>query len=152
MTRSTFGAVAIFAAVLFLSGCSTSAPPIVPAEGVVLLNGQPLPNAQVQFIPTAQGLGPEYIATGTTDEKGRFTLICKGQTGACACENRVTVADASPPEKARGQSGEAQAEMSRYYAGLKNRPIPADYANAAKSPLVVKVDAGQAEYNLELKR
>ena len=152
MTRSVFGAVALFAAVLFLTGCN-SPPPIVPAEGVVTLNDQPLANAQVQFIPMAQGLGAEYIATGTTDEKGRFTLTCKGgQPGACACDNRITVTDASPPEKARGQSGEAQAEMSRYYASLKNRPIPSDYETAAKSPLVIKVTSQQAEYKLELKR
>jgi hypothetical protein len=152
MIRSVFGAVAIVAAALFLTGCHSSPPPIVPAEGVVLINDQPLPNAQVQFVPMAQGLGTEYIATGTTDENGRFTLSCKGQAGACACENRVTVSNASPPEKARGQSGEAQAELTRYTASLKNRPIPDQYDSVARTPLVIKVTASQAEYKLELKR
>jgi hypothetical protein len=152
MTRSIPGAVALLAAALALPGCSKSPPAIVSAGGVVLLNGQPLPNAQVQFVPMIQGYGAEYIAVGITDEKGRFTLTCNGQPGACACENRVTVADAPPPAKTRGLSDEAQAEMTRFYAGLKNRPIPPDYGSVAKTPLVIKVTPGQADYTLELKR
>lgn len=152
MTRSTLGATALCAAALFLSGCSQAPPPIVPAEGVVLLNGQPLASAQVEFVPMHPNLGMEYVAIGTTDDKGRFQLTCKGKPGACAWENRVTVTEAPLPEKARGMSGEAQMEMSRYYRGLKNRPIPEQYANVARTPLVVKVAAGQTEYKLELRR
>jgi hypothetical protein len=64
----------------------------------------------------------------------------------------VLVADASPPESARGQSSGSQAEMSRFYAGLKNRPIPLDYSTAAQSPLAVIVSAEKGEYRIELKR
>jgi len=151
MFRTIPGAVVVFAAALVLSGCSKSPPPIVPVEGVVLLNGQPLPNAQIKFVPTMD-LGYEYVASGTTDEYGRFTLTCNGQPGACACENRVTVTDAPPPEKARGMSADAQAAMTKFYAGLKNRPIPSDYITIAKTPLVIAVAAGHGEYILELKR
>ena len=152
MIHSAFPSALMFAAILAASGCVASPPPIVPVEGVVTLNNQPLPNAQVQFVPMAQGLSAEYIATGTTDERGRFTLTCKGQPGACACENRITVTEASPPDKARGQSAEAQAEMTRYYNGLKNRPIPVEYETVAKTPLVITVATDKGEYKLELKR
>jgi hypothetical protein len=117
-----------------------------------LLDNQPLAHAEVQFVPMERGLGAEYIAAGTTDEQGRFTLQCNGQPGACACENRVLVVDASPPESARGQSAAAQAEMSRFYSGLKNRPIPVDYSTAARSPLAVTVSSDQGEYRIELRR
>ena len=60
--------------------------------------------------------------------------------------------DGAVPEKARGQSGSAQAEMSRYYAGLKNRPIPSEYNNAGQTPLIVTVTSSRSEYKLELKR
>jgi hypothetical protein len=149
MTRATLGAAAICAAALVLSGCSKGgAPPIVPAEGVVLLNGQPLANALVSFVPNVPDLGYEYVAVGTTDENGRFQLTCKGQPGACASENRVTVVDAPIPEGTRGN----QTAEARYYAGLKNRPIPDLYANVAKTPLSVTVTAGQTDYKVELKR
>jgi hypothetical protein len=150
MARSTFCLLA--ATLLLFSGCQKAPPAIVPVEGVVLLGGQPLPHAQVSFVPMVSNLGFEYVAVGTTDENGRFQLTCKGKPGACACDHRVTVTDASPPENARGMSGEAQAEMAKFYAGLKNRPIPERYANTAKTPLSVTVTAGQAEYKLELKR
>ena len=75
----------VCAAALLLPGCSPKAPPpIVPVEGVVLLGGQALPHAQVSFVPMVADLGFEYVAVGTTDEKGRFQLTCKGQAGACA--------------------------------------------------------------------
>ena len=151
MLRRTPGA-AVLAVALALAGCTKAPPAIVPVEGVVTINGQPLPNATVTFVPMIQGYGAEYIATGTTDDKGRYKVECRVGPGACACENRVTVADASPPEKARGQSGEAQAELTQYTATLKNRPIPPDYITAAKTPLVLTVAAGQTEYKLELKR
>jgi hypothetical protein len=147
MTRSALAALAVA-----LAGCSAPPPAVVPAGGVVLLNSEPLPNARVEFVPMTPGLGAEYIAFGTTDEKGRFTLSCKGQSGACSGENRVTVTDADPPADARGQSADAQARLNRFYAGLKNRPIPAGYGNAAQTPLVVTVTAGRTEYKLELKR
>ena len=67
---------------LFSQGCGKEPPPaIVPAQGTVLLDGAPLPNAQVRFIPNI-GYGAEYIATGVTDDQGRFTLQCNGQPGA----------------------------------------------------------------------
>ena len=135
-----------------LAGCAPTRPAIVPVVGVLLLDGQPVPHAEVQFVPMERGLGAEAIASGTTDEKGRFTLTCMGQTGACAGENRVIVTEAAPPERTRGASASAQAEMGRFYAELKNRPIPADYANAARTPLSIQVTADQGEYRLELKR
>jgi len=135
-----------------LPGCAQSRPAIVPVEGVLLLEGKPVPGAEVQFVPMERGLGPEFIASGTTDEQGRFTLVCLGQPGACACENRVIVTDAPPPDESRGPSARAQSAMSRHYAELKNRPLPAAYANVARTPLTVTVTADQGAYRLELKR
>lgn len=152
MIHSAFPSALMFAVILAATGCVASPPPIVPVEGVVMLNNQPLPRAQVQFIPMARGLNAEYIASGTTDDNGRFTLKCKGQSGACACENRVVVIEASPPDQARGQSAAAQAELSRFYNGLMNRPIPTEYETVAKTPLAVTVVADKGDYRLDLKR
>jgi hypothetical protein len=152
MTRVRFWAGAVLASALVAAGCSKSPPGIVPVEGVVTINGKPLPNAEVQFVPMIQGFGGEYIATGTTDDNGRFKLTCNGQDGACACENKVTVTDPLTPEKLRGQSAEAQAAVAKFKASLKNRPIPEVYWNLAQSPLSVKVSADRKDYELELKR
>ena len=42
--------------------------------------------------------------------------------------------------------------MSRFYAGLKNRPIPPDYSTAARTPLAVIVTAERGDYRIDLKR
>ena len=138
--------------VLALSGgCSKVAPPpsIVPAKGIVLLNGAPLAKAQVRFIPNI-GFGADYIATGVTNDEGRYELTCHGQSGACAAENTVTVSEADIPPKLQGE--DSQAELAVYLRTLTNRPIPKLYTTPVQTPLKVTVTEGQEEYKLELKR
>ena len=80
MIRPFIAVAAIATAIA--SGCASSRPAIVPVQGVLILDDKPVPNAEVQFVPMERGLGAEYIAFGTTDEQGRFTLLCNGQPGA----------------------------------------------------------------------
>jgi len=146
--RCSFLAAAAILVAAAITGCSSSPPPIVPAEGTVLLDGEPLPGVVVQFVPTIQGPGADFIATGTTDEKGHFQLTCNGQPGACACETIVLIHDAPMPEGVRGNQNAEAAHL----AGLKNRPIPSKYFNTTKNPLKIQVTPGQSEYKLELQR
>src|SRR5438552_2069925 len=102
-----------------LAGCGKAPPPpIVEVEGVVRLAGKPLNRAEVRFIPLIDH-GPEYIAVGVTDEAGRFKLTCKGQLGACACENRVLIAEAELPANVKSEHG--QLELARYLQSMGRR-------------------------------
>lgn len=152
MVRVSFGTAALAVAALTFCGCSKGPPPIVPVQGVILLNDQPLPHARIRFAPNLQGPGGDYLAEGVSDDDGRFELTCKGKPGACACENMVIVIEGPMTPKGRGMSEAAQAEAARFLASLKNRPIPPIYATASKTPLFVTVTADQTEYKLELKR
>lgn len=135
---------------LLLVGCGKeSPPPIVPVNGVITLGGQPLPKAQVRFIPQI-GFGANFIATGVSDDAGRFTLRCNGQDGACATENVVVVSEADIPAKLQGEN--AQRELGVYLRSLKNRPIPQRYSSPVSSELHLNVSADQKEYNLQLAR
>ena len=144
-------AAALLAA-MAAAGCGPTPPAIVLVEGVVLLDGKPLPGAEVQFVPMIQGFGGEYIAVAVTDEQGRFKLACNGREGASAGENRVTVSEGPLPDEFRGQSARAQMGASKFLAGLKNRPIPEKYGNLAQSPLSVTVTPDRKEYELTLTR
>jgi hypothetical protein len=148
MSRITAGAVAALA--IALSGCAAKPPAVVPVEGVVLLDGAPLPKVRVLFYPQAKfDQAGEYIAQGVTDDQGRFKLTCHGLDGACACENIVAVMDEIPEELTVTSARE------RYYAylkSLKNRPVPEDFRTAATSPARITVTAQQKEYKVELKR
>ena len=82
MARIAFVAAAALAAVA-LEGCSARPPAILPAEGVILFDGSPLPKAKVLFFPRAQVEGAaSYIAQGVTDDAGRVKLTRHGQNGA----------------------------------------------------------------------
>jgi hypothetical protein len=152
MKRLIFGVVALCAAALLVVGCHKSPPAIVPVSGVVTVNGQPLPNALVTFTPMLEGFGAEYIATGITDEKGRFSVSCAIKSGAAVAETRVTVVDAPAPENTRGMSEAAQNALTKHMNSQKNRPIPQNYKTLNGTPFVFPVTSDRTEYNLELKR
>jgi hypothetical protein len=144
----------VLGAALCLSGCARVPPPVVEVEGTVYLDGKPLPQAQVQFIPELQGFGAEMNSSAVTDDKGRFQLTCtfQDQPGAVVAKHHVLVSDPPTPEEYRSQDERTQARFAQYLAKLKNRPIPPDYATFSKTPLVVEVKAGQKTYDLQLTR
>ncbi len=137
----------------FLVGCKSKAPPptIVEAEGVVLLDGEPLKRVRVRFIPVG-GYEQEYSASGVTDDTGKFTLTCRGQPGAALGENVVVVEESEIPENLRGKGRideKERLELNKYYQSLGNRP-PAKYGNLANSPMTVNVNPNQKSYKLFL--
>jgi hypothetical protein len=56
---------------LLIAGCG-SGNDLAPVKGKVTLHGQPLPNALVEFQPTAPGGSP---SSGVTDAEGRYELM-----------------------------------------------------------------------------
>src|SRR5690349_16946793 len=74
-------------------GCGSN---LVPAEGTVTLDGQPLANASVGFVPDEEGL---QTASGTTDKNGRFRLmIGDRKAGALPGKYKVLVSKFLVPE------------------------------------------------------
>lgn len=121
----------------------------MPAQGIVLLDGAPLPKANLRFIPQTK-VGSEFIATGVTDEFGKYNLQCNGQPGACAGENIVVVAEGDIPTEL--QSENTQRELAAYMRNLKNRPIPPIYNSPVTTPLHISVIEGKSEYKIDMKR
>jgi len=146
--------MALFVAAALLgaaAGCGSTPPRIVEAEGVLTLDGRPLPFATVEFIPELKGFGAEYNSTAVTDENGRFELVCayKSQPGAAVATHRVVVTDTTPRD-VRGMDAESQARAAKYQASLSNRPIPPEYGNFSKTPLRVTVEKGKKTYDVAL--
>jgi hypothetical protein len=135
-----------------LAGCAKKFPAIVPTEGTVMLNGKPLANASITFVPLLDHFGNESSSTGVTDEKGYFTLTCRynNKPGAAVGEHVVVIAEMPlPQEMRRVQDSRA---IDAYRAKSGNRPIPADYTSFAKSPLRVTVKEGQESVPIVLNR
>jgi hypothetical protein len=139
-----FGALFIALA----SGCGR-APTIVPASGVIRIDGKPLKKVVVRFIPKNDH-GSEYIAVGVTDDSGRYTLTCKGKTGACAGENTVLVTESELPSLPRDEKRHPQ--TTEYFESLGGRPLPQKYGKLIESPLIADVQASRTDYDFDLKR
>jgi len=142
------------ALVTSISGCGgPQLPQFTEVEGRVMLNGEPLPNAAIQFAPELKGLGSIYNSDAVSDEEGKFTLVCRktGDPGAVISWHRVVVMDSIPSEL-RGHSEEAQERRAEYYDKLKNRPIPERYSSIVRTPLRIEVKSEQKIYTLLLSR
>ena len=137
------------------TGCfGPGVPDIVPAGGIVTINGTPLANVEVRFVPQHPGLDGNYVAKGVSDADGKFNLVLPGKTesGVCACAHRVIVLEGPMPDEAYGQSEAAQMLALKFMATLKDRPLPKIYESLSESPLLITVVPDQREYKLELTR
>lgn len=127
---------------LTLAGCpSTSTRPeveLVPVEGTITLDGQPLASASVMF-----GQGD---AVGETDANGHYKLARGDRKGVPVGDYQVVV------EKWVTEDGSPYKsdEMSPMDAGAKQE-VPAKYSNMESTELKATVAAGGGTFDFELK-
>ena len=142
--------------ILFFVGCGSGPnPEILPVSGVVTIDGKPLPNAEVRFVPMTEDLDGNFIASGITGKKGEFSLRLPGKedVGCVVGLSKVTIDDQPLPDKVHAAYGSGnQALVKRYDASLKNRPIPTKYKLLRSTPLSYEVSDEQSEFNIEIKR
>lgn len=124
-SRGLLGAVtALF--IVQLAGCGQGdRPQLGTVQGVVTLDGKPLPNAAIRFLPVV----PVRASMSMTDAEGRYELVyIRDIMGAAVGQHRVeiTTEAAGTPEK-----------------------LPAQYH--AKTALTATVEPGANEINFDLK-
>ncbi len=160
--------VTTYASLVFVTfGCSRSdgKPVIVPAKGIVMREGKPLPDAVVQFKAEKSSV----ISMGKTDSGGRFVLTTYiSGDGAVVGENAIAVIKAGPPltdreideqashltgitdpaEQVRAAQQIKTDRMRRAAANTKTSKkrmlIPSKYADLASSGLKQVVEKGKA--------
>jgi len=131
MKRSTFVVLALTAS-LAIAGCGSSGPELAGVSGTVKLDGSPLAEASVQFVP--QTGRPSF---GSTDANGYYELkFTESKTGAVPGEHTVRV---STHHRGDPDSG-TKAQKER---------IPAKYSGP-KSELKKKVEPGSNTINIEI--
>ena len=137
ISRSPLPAAMIMLMVALEAGCGPSRPALLPAEGVVTLDGEPLANAALVFQPKAGG----RPASARTDANGRFKMgTYTPQDGVLPGEHAVTVVAIEsigpPPEP--GSQPEA-----RWIT-------PKRYGRADASGLSATVAAGSKTFTFDL--
>jgi len=147
----TFGALAL--ATLLFTGCSDS-PEVSTVTGVVLLDGKPLHSAEVVFCPAATGEAGGIVATGYTDEAGRFQVHASqaGQelAGVTPGTHVVMVRDLATRGEAAAAPTSPDFDQNVTAAAKKSR-ISKKFEDLKATPLRnVTVPAGEHQVTIEL--
>jgi hypothetical protein len=124
------------AVLVLANGCGKSLSQNEQVEGTVKMDGVPLANVAVQFMPDdPKTQGPSSY--GVTDDKGHFTLACENKKpGAVIGKHNVVVL------AGRNDTGDTTPRPN----------IPGDYNIASTTPLKIEVTAAEHTYNLDLSR
>ena len=123
----------VAALAVFCAGCGPSWKINEQVEGTAKLDGVPLANVMVEFLPDLGLKVQPPISRAVTDEKGHFVLECdNSKSGAVIGKHNVVV---------RAGRGEDDSKKSN---------IPAVYSLSAKTPLKIEVTADQHSYDLAL--
>jgi len=106
-------------------------------EGIVTLDGQPVADATITFVPVNDGQGT--AATGITDENGDFRLTAAGESTA---EPSTGI---PPADYYVGVVGAIRRETEESETG-----VPKKYGNPKESGLRFTVEAGRNKIHIEL--
>jgi hypothetical protein len=125
---------------------------VASVDGTVKLEGKPLADAEVQFIPdVTQGeKGPP--ASAYTDAEGRYRIFATGETGVVVWKNRVRINDATVMMPGGGADAESGVPGTAGAPKARRNRVPAPYSDAARSPLgVVEILPGTQTRDFDLK-
>lgn len=142
----------------FFHGCGKpKVKGLVPAEGVLLYEGIPLPWAAISCTPKDAAAGTRS-ASALSDEKGRFSLKTLGQQGALPGEYDVNIRKYVPDQ---GKGTLKEWKKSRETPGFTEPPpkedtskvvsvIPEKFSKPGNSSLSVTVESkGNRDIKLE---
>ena len=108
-------------------------------SGQVLLDGRPLADAGVMFLPT--GKGP--TASGTTNSDGHFELMTVNDVGAMRGTYKVAIAKRKYVPPKPGEPAPPGGLVVEWYS-------PRKYANPLTSELSAEVGDGDNEFRFEM--
>jgi hypothetical protein len=131
---------------IFGSGCGRTPVFNDLVEGAAKLDGKPLGNAHILFVPDEPDLKAPG-SSGITDEKGHFQLTREdGEPGALVGKHLVVVVRGREANRALGENPDPADAKSK----KDRRPIPPAYTMASKTKLIVNVKPDEHTYDLEL--
>jgi hypothetical protein len=131
-------ALMVLCLALLMAGCARRE--FAEVEGVVTLNGQPLQEVQVLFLPDPDKGNFGNTAFGSTDEQGRYQLVCSrdGKDGTVVGPHRVCIVDLTVEEDETGKV-------------IQPSRVPLSYADLAQTPLRnVEIRPGTQTLNFDI--
>ena len=135
---------------LLLAGCGGSSGPVLPVNGVVTLDGNPVANALVRFYP-AEGTEPSSSGFAQTGTDGKFVMTGgKGEKGLAPGKYKVTVSKGGGGKEFNSEEGSGAVVPEIEFKD----DFPPHYSNPAKTILSYSVtgDGQPIEIKLDSKR
>jgi hypothetical protein len=144
--------VCLTIALASLSGCGRHSPPAT-VEGTLRLNGKPLDNCLITFLPEPGQGAKEPLSTAVTDRQGAYHLrFDNQQEGAAVGRHRVTVQDLSASSGVvRRDHGTADADVNENAPAVRRSRIPQPYMSPNGTPLRKEVKADHQVIDLDIK-
>lgn len=100
-------------------GCGSSPPKLVPAEGVILIDGEPAADISVQFLPDEIEGEKRPTSYAVTDSEGRFVLKTYEQgNGAVVGGHSVILVDTLEERPEQGQELTAPPRLDSRYSTI----------------------------------
>lgn len=136
-----------------VAGCADNGPALGTVSGTVTMDGKPLPNAIVSFVPEAGG----RASVGTTDENGNYNLGFIDRMGALVGKHKVSITsvvqgDDMDFSEIRSDDPRYEemvlARKSDYDNAVVKEPLPAEYNK--KSTIVREVESGKNVFDFPL--
>ena len=134
---------------LFLAGCGKGGP-VLPVNGVVTLDGNPVANATVRFYPD-EGTDPTSSGYAQTGTDGKFVITSgKGEKGLVPGKYKVTVSKGGGAKEFNSEEGAGAVVPEIEFKD----DFPPHYSNPAQTILAYSVTGdGQAiEIKLDSKK
>ncbi|GAB4137731.1 MAG: hypothetical protein Tsb009_05400 [Planctomycetaceae bacterium] len=129
--------------VFLVAGCGGDDGPVyAKVTGKVTLNGKPVPNGTVLFVP--QGDTQGGVATGAIAKDGTFTLVGPSGKGVPVGKHKVLV---QCIEESSGPDSDQNP-----LEGMAKCVIPVKYTSEKTSDIIKTVEEGEQTINIELKK
>ena len=126
-----FGCLAIATT---MTGCQRA--DFASVQGVVTLDGKPLVDVEVQFLPVANQQRNHPSASAYTDGNGRFSIVASSGYGVLMGTHHICINDAMvmmPTSSAAQEDGSLPAEGKTRTAKRRSR-IPTIYSDSLNTP------------------
>ena len=141
-----WGVLACLCFAMLVAGCSGTTSAGAQATGVITLDGAPLPNAFISFVPKGGG----STAFATSDAQGSFTVKSAESVTGLAPGEYVVVVEPGDSEGGDAEAGGSE-KAARGEVSTAGSSIPAKYMSDATSDLTITISEGeQKAVTLEL--
>ena len=153
ITMYKFQLLATLSIILVLMGCGgQKIPGLVSAEGIVLLDGQPVEGVSIVFTPSS-GSGGDRYATSISQSGGKFVLHTVDIRGALPGKYDVTLSKMTITTKVSPEEEERLNAEGKTIPTDVTYHIPWKYESARTSGIVIEIGPkGSRDIRIELQQ